>query len=104
MVLLYQRQFTEHDEKINYAKNHYFDQTISFSPFIFSFEWKNMKDIYNFCKYTPVHDSIRLWRFLVIHILYTNIKARRMGILQILVFSSNVKYFMLPINDNIDLQ
>ena len=56
MVLLYQRQFTEHDEKINYAKNHYFDQTISFSPFIFSFEWKNMKDIYNFCKYTPVHD------------------------------------------------
>ena len=96
MVLLYQRQFTEHDEKINYAKNHYFDQTISFSPFIFSFEWKNMKDIYNFCKYTPVHDSIRLWRFLVIHI--------SMGILQILVFSSNVKYFMLPINDNIDLQ
>lgn len=99
MVLLYQRQFTEHDEKINYAKNHYFDQTISFSPFIFSFEWKNMKDIYNFCKYTPVHDSIRLWRFLVIHILYIS-----MGILQILVFSSNVKYFMLPINDNIDLQ
>ena len=101
MVLLYQRQFTEHDEKINYAKNHYFDQTISFSPFIFSFEWKNMKDIYNFCKYTPVHDSIRLWRFLVIHILYTSIS---MVILQILVFSSNVKYFMLPINDNIDLQ
>ena len=99
MALVYQRQFTEHDEKINYAKNHYFDQTISFSPFIFSFEWKNMKDIYNFCKYTPVHDSIRLWRFLVIHILYIS-----MGILQILVFSSNVKYFMLPINDNIDLQ
>ena len=72
MVLLYQRQFTEHDEKINYAKNHYFDQTISFSPFIFSFEWKNMKDIYNFCKYTPVHDSIRLWRFLMIHISEVN--------------------------------
>ena len=101
MALVYQRQFTEHDEKINYAKNHYFDQTISFSPFIFSFEWKNMKDIHNFFKYTPVHDSIRLWRFLVIHILYTSIS---MGILQILVFSSNVKYFMLPINDNIDLQ
>ena len=27
-----------------------------------------------------------------------------MGILQILLFWSNVKYFMLPINDNIDLQ
>ena len=98
MALVYQRQFTEHDEKINYAKNHYFDQTISFSPFIFSFEWKNMKDIYNFCKYTPVHDSIRLWRFLVIHILYT------IRILKILIFWFNVKYFMLPNNDNIDSQ
>ena len=68
MVLLYQRQFTEHDEKINYAKNHYFDQTISLSPFIFLYERKNMKDIYSFCKYTPIHDSIRLWRFLMIHI------------------------------------
>ena len=46
MVLLYQRQFTEHDEKINYAKNHYFDQTISLRPFIFLFERKNMKKIF----------------------------------------------------------
>ena len=46
MVLLYQRQFTEHDEKINYAKNHYFDQTISLRPSIFLFERKNMKKIF----------------------------------------------------------
>ena len=45
MALPYQRQFTEHDEKINYAKNHYFDQTVSF---IFSFELKNRKKIFIF--------------------------------------------------------
>ena len=64
MVLLYQRQFTEHDEKINYAKNHYFDQTISLRPFIFSFEWKNMKDIYNFCKCRPVPTQFDYGNFL----------------------------------------
>ena len=36
--------------------------------------------------------------------IYIELISFSMGILQILVFSSNVKYFMLPINDNIDLQ